>query len=199
MEAVGLAIGLAVLPGAFTACLDCFGYIRFGRHFGQNYGTCLLRLDVARLKISRCEAAAVLGPEALPGRSITVSEKEIQLAQSLWEKITEKFENAKSMSERFAKHAATQGIGTGDLLLSDNATDMGPTYTTWEVSLRKIKEMSSEAGRDAIELIHSLSFLHRDKIPAEELFRRAWEHSKGGRRSKRKDSRLSGMLLCQSS
>ncbi|KAK3170216.1 hypothetical protein OEA41_009602 [Lepraria neglecta] len=45
-------------------------------------------------------------------------------------------------------------------------------YTTWEVSLKMIEEMSSEAGRYAIELLQIFSFLHHDKI-SEEMFHRA--------------------------
>lgn len=42
-----------------------------------------------------------------------------------------------------------------------------------------IEEMSSEAGRDAIELLKIFSFLHYDGIP-ETMFRRAWENMQSG-------------------
>ena len=47
-------------------------------------------------------------------------------------------------------------------------------YTTWEVSLKMIEEMSSEAGRDAMELLGIFSFLHHDGI-SEKMFCRAWK------------------------
>lgn len=47
-------------------------------------------------------------------------------------------------------------------------------YTTWEVSLKMIEEMSSEARRDALELLQILGFLHHDGIP-EDIFHRAWK------------------------
>ena len=47
-------------------------------------------------------------------------------------------------------------------------------YTTWEVSLKMIEEMSSEAGRDAVELLQIFSFLHHEGI-SEEIFYRAWK------------------------
>ena len=46
-------------------------------------------------------------------------------------------------------------------------------YTTWEVSRRMIKEMSSEAGEDALTLLQMFSLLHYEGI-SEELFYRAW-------------------------
>ena len=63
LEPVGLKIGIAGLAGAFTACVDCFEYIQLGRQFGQDYGNCLLKLDVAKLRLSRWGVAMGLGPE----------------------------------------------------------------------------------------------------------------------------------------
>lgn len=64
-------------------------------------------------------------------------------------------------------------------LLSQNAVQGGEdyrytVYTTWEVSLKMIEEMSSEAGRDAVELLQIFSFLHHEGI-SEEIFYRAWK------------------------
>ena len=46
-------------------------------------------------------------------------------------------------------------------------------YTTWEVSVNMIKEMSSETAKNAIELLQFFSFLHYEGI-SEEIFKRAW-------------------------
>ena len=48
-------------------------------------------------------------------------------------------------------------------------------YTTWEVSLRMIEDLSTEAGRDAIELLQMFSFFHFDGI-SEEVLHRAWRN-----------------------
>jgi hypothetical protein len=48
-------------------------------------------------------------------------------------------------------------------------------YTTWEISLRMIKNKGGEAARDAIELLQIFSFFHYDGI-SEEIFHRAWEN-----------------------
>lgn len=50
-------------------------------------------------------------------------------------------------------------------------------YTIWEVSLRMIAALSTEAGRDAIELLQMFSFFHFDGIP-EEVLPQAWENSR---------------------
>ena len=69
-------------------------------------------------------------------------------------------------------------------------------YTTWEVSLRMIEEMSSEAGRDAIELLQIFSFLHHDGI-SEEMFHRAWKTSRSDPPSEWILSHQSDILLRQ--
>ena len=53
MDPAGLVFGVAGLAGIFSACVDCFEYIQFGWQFGQDYGKCLLKLDVARLQLCR--------------------------------------------------------------------------------------------------------------------------------------------------
>ena len=46
-------------------------------------------------------------------------------------------------------------------------------YTTWEVSVKKIEEFSSEIARDAIQILQILAFLHFEQVPTA-MFERAW-------------------------
>lgn len=77
MEPVGLGIGIAGPAGAFTACIDCFGYTQLGRQFGQVYGKCLLKLDTAKLRMSRWGVAMGLGPEPHLTPQISVSDEDL--------------------------------------------------------------------------------------------------------------------------
>ena len=52
-EVVGLVLGGLGLAGLFNNALDCFEYIHIGKTFGGNFQTSLLKLDSARLKLSR--------------------------------------------------------------------------------------------------------------------------------------------------
>lgn len=36
-EPIGIAAGAVGIAAAFTACVDCFEYVQFGRHFGRDY------------------------------------------------------------------------------------------------------------------------------------------------------------------
>jgi hypothetical protein len=52
-EVVGLVLGAVGLAGLFNNVLDCFEYIHIGKTFGGNFQTSLLKLDNARLRLSR--------------------------------------------------------------------------------------------------------------------------------------------------
>jgi Prion-inhibition and propagation len=53
MEPVGFTVGVAGLVGTFTACVDCLDYIRIGRSLGADHQTAILKLDLARLRLTR--------------------------------------------------------------------------------------------------------------------------------------------------
>jgi len=98
MESVGFAIGVAGLAGVFTACVDCFEYVQLGRQFGQDYEKCLLKLDAAKVGMSRWGAAMGLGPDPYLKQQISASDNEIRLAQSLLEQILDSFSSYLSSS-----------------------------------------------------------------------------------------------------
>jgi hypothetical protein len=52
-EVVGLVLGGLGLAGLFNNALDCFEYIHIGKNFAGSLQTSLLKLDNARLKLSR--------------------------------------------------------------------------------------------------------------------------------------------------
>jgi Prion-inhibition and propagation len=53
MEPVSFTVGVAGLVGTFTACVDCFEYIRIGRSLGADHQTAIVKLDLARLRLTR--------------------------------------------------------------------------------------------------------------------------------------------------
>lgn len=138
MEPVGLGIGIAGLAGAFTACIDCFEYIQLGRQFGQDYGKCLPKLDIAKLRMSRWGAAIGLGPEPYPKPQLSVSNEDIRLAQSLLEQILGSFEDAERISERFKKHTSMQNTNSHELLVCNATLDMDPDYQRLHLTMREL-------------------------------------------------------------
>lgn len=138
MEPVGLAIGIAGLAGACTACVDCFEYVRLGRQFGKDYGKCLLKLDTARLRISRWGTSVGLGSEPHLNPQVPASEEEIRLAQSLLNQILESFEDAERISERFKKHTCVQNPGSTELLIYNASSDVDSDYQRLHLTIRDL-------------------------------------------------------------
>lgn len=68
MEAAGLGVGIIGLAGFFSSAIDCFEHIRIAKTFDRDFATAQLRLDEARLRLSRWGVVidiATGGPDGL--------------------------------------------------------------------------------------------------------------------------------------
>ena len=52
-DAAGLVVGVVALAGLFNTTVECFEFVRLGRTFGKSFQTSQLKLDNARLRLSR--------------------------------------------------------------------------------------------------------------------------------------------------
>ena len=52
-EAAGLVVGVVALAGLFNNTVECFEFVQLARTFGKNFQTSQLKLDNARLRLSR--------------------------------------------------------------------------------------------------------------------------------------------------
>lgn len=138
MESVGLGVGIAGLAGVFTACVDCFEYIQLGRKFGHDYGKCLLRLDAAKVRMTRWGASVGIGAPMQLLNQTTIPEKELELAKGLLEQILESFGDAERVSERYKKHVTVKKSGLDDLALYDANSDLDPEYRTLHLTLSQL-------------------------------------------------------------
>jgi Prion-inhibition and propagation len=138
MEPIGFAVGVAGLANIFTSCMDCFEYIQLGRKFGEDYGKCLLRLDAAKVRMSRWGTSIGLGPESHQYPNKSISEEEFHLAQSLLEQIMDSFADAEKLSERYKKHAVLQKAKADDLIVYDAKTDLEPKYQRLHHTMREL-------------------------------------------------------------
>ena len=128
MEPVGLGVGIAGLAGVFTACVDCFEYVQLGRQFGTDYGKCVLRLDAAKLRISRWGLTVGLGSEPYTKPQIPVSDKDTKIVQDLLEQIFETFEDTEKVLERFKKRIVEQNPDSTELLVHNTDSDIRSDY-----------------------------------------------------------------------
>lgn len=138
MEAAGVAVGVAGLAGAFTTCVECFEYIQLGRRFGEDYGKCVLKLDAAKVRMSRWGASMGLGADSRTQQPVSASEEEFQLAESLLEQIRDTFKDAERLSERFKKHAIMQKTKPDDLVVYDAESDLDPGYRRLHLTMRQL-------------------------------------------------------------
>lgn len=53
MEIAGLAVSIVSLATTFDSVINCFEYIHLGKKFGADFQGCVLKLDNARLRLSR--------------------------------------------------------------------------------------------------------------------------------------------------
>ncbi|KAL5324014.1 hypothetical protein ACEPPN_008557 [Leptodophora sp. 'Broadleaf-Isolate-01'] len=79
-ELFGIVSGAIGIASAFTACVDCFEYVQFGRHFGRDFQTSKLALDCARLRLTRWGESVNIYDDPKLGRQDATA-AEIQLAK----------------------------------------------------------------------------------------------------------------------
>jgi Prion-inhibition and propagation len=136
MESTGLALGAAGLAGMFTACVNCFEYVQLGCHFGKDYGKCLLKLDLAKVRMSRWGAAMGLVSDLQ--QQIQISDHDCRLTHRLLEQIKDSFEDAESLSDSFKKRTARRGTQSDDLATYDAQSDLDPEYQRLHLTMREL-------------------------------------------------------------
>jgi hypothetical protein len=96
-EPFGIVAGAIGIASAFTACVDCFEYVQFGRHFGRDYETSQLALNYARLRLTRWGESVNIYDDPQLGRQDATA-AEIQLAKDALLQILVLFADTESIS-----------------------------------------------------------------------------------------------------
>jgi hypothetical protein len=138
MEAGGLAVGVIALAGLFNNAVDCFEYIQLGRSFGTNFQTSLLKLDNARLRLSRWGQAVGLSGELEDAQSLqeaTVQKEDIPKAERVLGQILDLFANAEGIS---AKYKRSVKPDDASLTILDMHTDMDAVGQSLHDKMRKL-------------------------------------------------------------
>jgi hypothetical protein len=138
MEAGGLAVGIIALAGLFNNAVDCFEYVQLGRAFGNNFQTSLLKLDNARLQLSRWGQAVGLSGEIEDISSLqgtTIKEEDIAQAEKLLGQLLKLFADAEGISTRY-KHSLRPD--DPNLTALDVHTDMDTLGQTLHEKMRKL-------------------------------------------------------------
>jgi hypothetical protein len=114
-EPFGITAGAIGIATAFTACIDCFEYIQFGRHFERDFQTDLLTMSCARLRLTRWGESVNIYNDPRLGKPDATA-PEIQLAKDTLLQIVVLFVQTEEISK---KYKLTANISEGLWIFSD--------------------------------------------------------------------------------
>ncbi|KAG9230094.1 small s protein [Amylocarpus encephaloides] len=132
------AIGIA---SAFTACVDCFEYIQFGRHFGRDFQTSQLALNCARLRLTRWGKSVNIYDDPKLGRQDATT-AEIQLAKNALLQILVLFADTESISKKYKLTAKA-----GEDLSAYSTSDMDPMMVALDNQMKGLAIQRQKKGR----------------------------------------------------
>ena len=131
-EAFGIVAGAVGIAAAFTACVDCFEYVQFGRHFGRDYQTNLLALNCSRIRLTRWGQAVDILNDPKMGRPDATPEQ-IQTVKDTLYQILMLFDDSAKISQQYKLSRTT----SEDLsVLSSDSMDS--TFVALNGSMREL-------------------------------------------------------------
>ena len=128
MEPVSFTVGIVGLVGTFTACVDCFDYIRVGRRLGFDYETLVIKLDVIRLRFTRWGKAVGMGQgdenlvTAQLKDTIAASDEDFETIKRILGQILNLFARSAETSNRLALKSPKNHVVVAEDTHLENAT-----------------------------------------------------------------------------
>ncbi|KAH7069947.1 prion-inhibition and propagation-domain-containing protein [Paraphoma chrysanthemicola] len=125
-ETAGVVIGVVALASLFNNTVDCFEFIQLGRAFGKSFQTSQLRMDNARLRLSRWGKALSLDNDVRQTTSLQGhlgSEANIKHAENLLGQIIELFAEAEGVSSKYKSRTQPRD---DSLMVYDPQTELDP-------------------------------------------------------------------------
>lgn len=113
-EPFGIAAGAVGIAAAFTACVDCFKYVRLGQNLQRDYQTEQLSLSCARLRLTRWgQAVNVLDDPQLGRENATTAE--LQVVKNSLHQILVLFADSEKISKKYALNSSLTDTPSADL------------------------------------------------------------------------------------
>jgi hypothetical protein len=137
-EAAGLVVGVVSLASLLNNTLDCFEYVQLGRSFGKHYTTSQLRLDNARLRLSRWGKSIGLNEDPQDSTSLARhfdSEATIKHAEALLGQTLDLFAEAEGVSKKYKSRAQPDD---GSLFVCNPQTDLDPCPAELHQKMRQL-------------------------------------------------------------
>ncbi|KAJ9652363.1 hypothetical protein H2201_009224, partial [Coniosporium apollinis] len=138
MEPASLTVSIAALAGLFNNAVDCFEYVQLGRGFGTNFQTSLLKLDNARLRLSRWGQSVGLSGDLEDVQSLhgtLGSAKDVSKAEGVLGQILELFAAAEGVSTKFKGRAKPTNT---NLLVYNTQNDLEHVMASLHAKMREL-------------------------------------------------------------
>jgi WD40 repeat protein len=137
-EAASLVIDVVAIAGLFNNTVECFEFVQLGRTFGKSFQTRQLKLDNARLRLSRWGKSLDLDDDAratvsLQGRFGSAAN--FKHAEALLGQIVELFAEAEGVSNKYKSKTKPQD---GSLVVYDPQTDLDPVMAKLHEKMRQL-------------------------------------------------------------
>ncbi|KAH7061831.1 prion-inhibition and propagation-domain-containing protein [Paraphoma chrysanthemicola] len=137
-ETAGLVVGVVALASLFNNTVECFEFVQLGRTFGKSFQTSQLKLDNARLRLSRWGKSLGLDDDVRDTASLQGrfgSEANVKHAEALLGQIVELFAEAEGVSSRYKSRTEPQD---GSLVVYDPQTDLDPAVAKLHDKMRQL-------------------------------------------------------------
>jgi hypothetical protein len=137
-EVPGLVISVVALAGLFNNTVECFEFVQLGRTFGKDFQTSQLKLDNARLRLSRWGKSLSLDEDVRDTASLQGrfgSEADVKHAEALLGQIVDLFAEAEGVSNKYRGRTEPQD---GSLVVNDAQTDLDPAMAKLHEKMRQL-------------------------------------------------------------
>ncbi|OCK91498.1 uncharacterized protein K441DRAFT_664799 [Cenococcum geophilum 1.58] len=137
-EAAGLAASVIALAGLFNNTVECFEFIQLGRNFGKNFQTSQLKLDNARLRLSRWGCSLGLNDNIQDVQSLQDcfgSRQNIDQADALLGQILDLFGEAEGISDKYKSRIKADD---DSLAICNPQTDLEPAIADLHNTMRQL-------------------------------------------------------------
>ncbi|SCO78477.1 related to Heterokaryon incompatibility protein s [Fusarium oxysporum] len=131
-EIFGVVASALSVAALFNNVVDCFEYIQLGRNFGEDYQTCQVKLDIARLRLSRWGDAVKINNDSR-FTEVKPSNNQVRVAKNTLEQLLNLFRNAHTESSNFKL-----GAGEEELALFDPSTNTNQAVVALRNTMRDL-------------------------------------------------------------
>jgi len=164
-EAAGLALSIVGVATTFDTVIKCLDYVRIGKNFGRDFEGCLLKLDNARLRLSRWGLAVRLscvGEETTLDQNTNFTEDSLRKVKRRLEWIHGAIQDVEQQSQKF-----------GESPVFSPASDLTPSALPLHIKIDQIVQ----ERRNKLSRAKVAKWAIYDKSHFEEMIDNITEHT----------------------